>query len=442
MKKLNELIDKYNRPGPRYTSYPPVPFWNKTPQMEEWFNHIQRNAFQGIDLYVHIPFCEKLCWYCGCNRTITKDHSIEKHFINLLLKEWEIYQKAFGAIQVNSLHFGGGTPTFLSPANLKYLIESLTNLTSAQFVGSIEVDPRTCTEAHLEVLRDHNFSRISLGIQDFDPKVQNAINRIQPVNLVEFLVKQIRDYKFESINFDLIYGLPHQRPSSITETINIVNALSPDLIAFYGFAHLPHKIANQKLISKNSLPTAAQRQELYQLGKKLFTMAGFEDIGMDHFAKPDNYLYKAKLNKQLHRNFMGYTDKKSNVLIGLGPSSISDSGLSFIQNHKELKDYEKSVLAGNLPISTGHTQTTIDLVTQKLILAIMCEDQTVLSPNLPYMNEIQEELKGFAEDGLINLENNKIELTDLGKIFMRNIAMSFDYHLRDQIMSTRFSQTV
>lgn len=442
MKKLNELIEKYNRPGPRYTSYPPVPFWSKTPQKEEWFSHVKHHSHDGIDLYVHIPFCEKLCWYCGCNRTITKDHSVEKHFINLLLKEWEMYQREFGALQVNSLHLGGGTPTFLSPDNLKYLIESLTNLTSSQFVGSIEVDPRTCTQGHLEVLKELDFKRISLGIQDFDPKVQNAINRIQPVNLVEELVKKIRDFKFESINFDLIYGLPHQRVSSISETIRIVNALSPDLIAFYGFAHLPHKIANQKLISKNTLPTAAQRQELYQLGKKLFLMAGLEDIGMDHFAKPDNYLYQAKVNKRLHRNFMGYTDKKSNVLIGLGPSSISDSGMSFIQNHKDLKAYEQAILNNNLPISLGHTQTTIDLVTQKLILGIMCEDSTTLTPNLPYMNEIEEELKSFVDDGLISLQSNKIELTDLGKVFMRNIAMSFDYHLRDQIMSTRFSQTV
>ena len=171
-------------------------------------------------------------------------------------------------------------------------------------------------------------------------------------------------------------------------------------------------------------------------------MAGFEDIGMDHFAKPGNYLYQAKVNKKLHRNFMGYTDKKSNVLIGLGPSSISDSGMSFIQNHKDLKAYETAILNNTLPIALGHTQTTIDLVTQKLILGIMCEDSTTLSPNLPYMNEIHEELKSFVDDGLIHFHNNQIQLTDMGKVFMRNIAMSFDFHLRDQVMSTRFSSTV
>src|SRR5690554_2837068 len=441
MKNLDQLIQKYNRPGPRYTSYPPVPFWKGAPDEDTWLSHVAQHNNEGIDLYVHVPFCEKLCWYCGCNRTITKDHSVENELISILKKEWSIYQNAIKDLKINSLHFGGGTPTFLSPENLKELISCLTSNRSENFIGSIEVDPRTCTKEHLILLKEMGLSRISLGIQDFDPVVQKAINRYQPVSLVENLLKEIRSLEFESINFDLIYGLPKQSRESIVETINIVKKLDPDLIAFYGYAHLPHKIKNQKLINNEDLPSPALRQELYQTGKALLKENGLVDIGMDHFAKESNYLYQAKLNHALHRNFMGYTDRKSKCLIGLGPSAISDSGVRFAQNHKEYKDYKEIISRGKLAFDNGHIQTADDLLTQKHILTLMCEDEASISESIPYYQEIKKEMEDFQEDGLVVMEENKVTLTETGKIFMRNIAMSFDFHLRTQT-SVRFSQTV
>src|SRR5690606_12074272 len=296
MKTINELITKYNTSAPRYTSYPPLPFWKNAPNQDTWFSHLASKSEDGVDLYVHIPYCEKLCWYCGCNRVITKDHSVEEKLIELLSLEWNLYEKSIGPLKVNSLHLGGGTPTFLSPKNLKKLISALTKNKSDNFIGSIEVDPRTCTLDHLKTLKELGFQRISLGIQDFDQRVQKSINRYQPVSLVKSLVDHIRALDFESINFDLIYGLPNQTIESVQDTIKIVNELNPDLIAFYGYAHLPSKISNQKLIRSDELPTPELRQKLYETGKELLTSSGLVDIGMDHFAKETNYLCLAKMN--------------------------------------------------------------------------------------------------------------------------------------------------
>lgn len=442
MKNLDQLIAKYNKAGPRYTSYPPVPFWKGAPSQETWFTHLSTKCREGVDLYLHIPFCEKLCWYCGCNRVITKDHSVEDKIISLLLKEWELYEKNIGPLKVNSLHLGGGTPTFLSPVNLKKLISSISQNRAADFIGSIEVDPRTCTKEHLLVLKELGFKRISLGIQDFDELVQKSINRYQPVSLVEALIKEIREIGFESVNFDLIYGLPNQSIESIKKTIEIVSRLGPDLIAFYGYAHLPSKIANQKLIKTSELPSPQLRQKLYEAGKELLQSSGLLDIGMDHFAKETNYLYQAKITKNLHRNFMGYTDKKSACLIGLGPSAISDSGLSFVQNHKELDAYERSLAAHTIPYALGHIQSESDLIAQKHILEFMCLDEVELSYELDHFVSITHELAEFEKDGIVSIHQKNVKLTPMGKLFMRNVAMCFDHHLREQKSSTRFSQTV
>lgn len=443
---MQKLIQKYNRPGPRYTSYPPVPFWRDTPDHASWIQHLKTtyNPATGLDLYVHIPYCESLCYYCGCNRTITKDHSVEEGYLRLVLKEWELYLKLLGFTpKINSLHFGGGTPTFLSPANLKHLIVELTRERSSDFIGSIEIDPRTCQKEHLEVLAELGIKRVSLGIQDFDFEVQKAIHRHQPVSMVEALLEKIRQYNFSSVNFDLIYGLPKQTVSTISETIKIVSRLKPDLIAFYSYAHLPDRIKNQRLIKEADLPTAELKRELYETGKRLLQEAGYLDIGMDHFALPESFLYEAQKKNKLHRNFMGYVDKKSPILIGLGPTAISDSSLSFMQNEKELKDYAAKVEGGVLPVEKGHTHTKQDLAVQKIILDLMCQHTTSLSlSDLPSSAEIAQELCDFQEDGLINFNSQEIVITPLGKAFVRNIAMSFDHHLRTQQQQTRFSQTI
>lgn len=447
MLSLKELILKYNRPGPRYTSYPPVPFWNNTPTEADWITHIQKNYQEelGIDLYVHVPFCESLCYYCGCNRTITKNHNVEDSYLAALLKEWSIYKEKLGFIpKVNSLHFGGGTPTFLSPENLKKLIINLLQNKSESFIGSIEIDPRTCRDEHLEVLSLLNINRISLGIQDFDPLVQKAINRDQSPAMVAELVDKLRARKFDSINFDLIYGLPNQSLDSISETIKIVSKLRPDLIAFYSYAHLPDKIKNQRLIKDSELPTPDLKRELYDSGKKQLIENGYIDVGMDHFALPTSYLYKAMISKKLHRNFMGYVDKKSSILIGLGSTSISDSSLSFVQNIKDVKAYEQKTSLGVLPIEIGHTHNDDDLLIQEIILQLMCHDEINLNvtKKLPHWENIQDELRSFEEDGILEIKDDQIRITKIGKGFVRNVAMSFDYYLREHATKVKFSQTI
>ena len=447
MKTLNHLIQKYNRPGPRYTSYPPVPFWNKAPNEAKWISHI-KSSYQedvGVDLYVHVPFCESLCYYCGCNRTITKNHKVEDSYLAALLKEWEIYKTKLGfSVKINSLHFGGGTPTFLSPKNLETLISTLLVHKTKDFIGSIEIDPRTCSDEHLEVLNRFGIKRVSLGIQDFDPIVQKAIHRDQSPEMVKVLVDKLRHHQFSSINFDLIYGLPKQSLETISKTIELVGEMKPDLIAFYSYAHLPERIKNQRLINESDIPGPELKRELYETGKKLLLALGYEDIGMDHFALPSSFLYKVKIEKKLHRNFMGYVDKKSSVLIGLGPTSISDSSLSFVQNCKDLKAYESLVQRGELPFEIGHTHNKHDLRIQEIILEMMCHNEVVIlnKESIPHWSEIEHELRAFAADGIIKMENDQILVTPAGKGFVRNIAMSFDHYLREQESHVKFSSTI
>lgn len=447
MKSINELIQKYNRQGPRYTSYPPVPFWVNAPKEDAWIGHLKESYQEdvGVDLYVHVPFCESLCYYCGCNRTITKNHDVEDPYLEALLREWSLYKEKLGFTpKVNSLHFGGGTPTFLSPQNLNTLITSLLENKSSSFIGSIEIDPRTCNEQHIDVLANNIISRVSLGIQDFDPLVQKAINRDQSPEMVEVLLLKLRSRQLKSINFDLIYGLPKQTLHSIQTTIALVAKMKPDLIAFYSYAHLPERIKNQRLINESDMPSPEQKKELYEAGKVLLLENGYVDVGMDHFALPTSFLYQALMAKKLHRNFMGFVDKKSSILIGLGPSSISDSSLSFVQNTKDVKAYQATVQSGHLPIKIGHTHNQNDLIIQEIILEMMCHGEITI-PNkehLPYWREIEKELDDFKSDGIIEIENDQIRITPTGKGFVRNVAMSFDYHLREQASKVKFSQTI
>jgi oxygen-independent coproporphyrinogen-3 oxidase len=444
--EFETLIQKYGKPEPRYTSYPPVPFWRDAPSDESWIKHLQATyeTSDGIDLYVHVPFCESLCFYCGCNRTITKDHGVEPNFVDLILKEWDLYRERLGIEpRVNSIHFGGGTPTFLAPENLRRLIEQLTKDRTPGFIGSIEIDPRTCQKEHLLVLRELGIKRVSLGIQDFDPTVQAAIHRPQSEKLVKGLVAELRCLGFDSINFDLIYGLPKQSLETAAQTIETVSELNPDLIAFYGYAHLPERIKNQKLIKDEDLPSARLRQKLYETGKSILVSAGFEEVGLDHFARAGSYLFEAKKTKILHRNFMGYVDKKSKILLGLGPTSISDSSMSFAQNEKDLKDYEAALSRGDLPIAHGHTHTAEDLLAQNLILKLMCEGEIEVDvDSLASGPEIRRELEEFQRDGIVSVEAGLIRLTKVGQTFMRNVAMSFDHHLRSRSTQAKFSQTI
>jgi len=442
-----QLLNKYNIAVPRYTSYPPVPFWKEKNIGQNWITKIFNNTqyCDGVDLYVHVPYCESLCFYCGCNRTITKDHSLEETYLFAVKKEWELYQKKTNSVvKVNSLHFGGGTPTFLSPKNLDNLITFLINSKADDFIGSIEIDPRTCRDDHLSVLKKHGFSRVSLGIQDFDPSVQSAINRHQTPDDIKTLVDKMRKLNFKSINFDLIYGLPKQTLQSINHTMNVVNSLKPELIAFYSYAHLPEKIKNQRLINNEDLPSAKLKHELFTLGSNILIKNGYHNIGMDHFGLQESYLYQAKIQKKLMRNFMGYTDKKSATMIGLGPTAISESVDGFAQNLKSVDQYLEKIKNNELPLDIGYLLTPEDRITKKVIQTIMCDYELNLAylADFPFIHEIYSELEKMHVEGIIELKNNFFLITKSGEPFVRNVASLFDHHLRSSINNAQFSKSI
>lgn len=447
MKKLNALIEKYNKPIPRYTSYPPVPFWNGNHEESMWICHIKDSYDPqiGLDIYIHVPFCERLCYYCGCNRTITKNHGVEQSFCELIVKEWDLYVKKLGFNPlINSLHFGGGTPNFLSQENLSLLLSNILINKSEDFKGSIEIDPRTIKKEHFDFFKEFDISRVSLGIQDFNPDVQKAINRFQSYDLVNGVVQRLRDIGIQSINFDLIYGLPKQTVATIEETFDLVKKLEPDLIAFYSYAHLPERLKNQNLINSQDLPSANVKRELYLTGKERLEKEGYIEIGMDHFAKPGSYLHQAMQTKSIHRNFMGYVDKKSNVLIGLGPTSISDSSLSFVQNNKNLDDYTSLINQDVFAFSHGHEQSIEDRRVQKIIQDLMCNREIFLN-DLNELNDhdkILQDLEEFKSDNILFFTDDKIIVNTDSMGFVRNIAYCFDFHSKLQNKKIKFSQSI
>jgi len=375
------LATKYNVPAPRYTSYPTMPYWDInsfTP--EQWKLSVKKsfdesNQQEGISLYVHLPFCESLCTYCGCNTRITKNHNVEVPYILAVLKEWQMYREILQeAPVIREIHLGGGTPTFFNTKNLELLINGLLDGAvmhpMAEF--SFEGHPGNTTDKHLRTLYNLGFRRLSLGIQDFDPRVQFIINRHQNFEQVLAVTEKARKIGYTSINFDLIYGLPLQTIDSLVNTMYLVAGLMPDRIAFYSYAHVPWIKPGQRRFTEDDLPNANLKIKLYELGRSLLKSYGYLEIGMDHFALPTDELIKAERAGQLHRNFMGYTHQHTQLLIGLGVSSISDSHYAFSQNVKVVEDYLQLVNNGELPILKGHLMTDEDLIISKHILNIMC----------------------------------------------------------------------
>lgn len=429
------LIQKYNKPVPRYTSYPPVPFWNGVSEQKIFIDHLQSeyDEERGIDLYIHVPFCEKLCYYCGCHRIISKNKARGAEYAELLKEEWTSYLDKIHNLRIGSIHFGGGTPNFLDPSVLRDLLSILSPHCKEGFRGSFELDPRTCTYEHLKVLRDFGFSRLSLGIQDFSSNVQKAIGRVQSYELVSSLTSMMNELDFEEYNFDLIYGLPHQTIDSITETIKKVVALEPSQIAFYSYAHLPAKLKNQKLIKEKYLPTGDDKRQLYELGKKLLLDSGYIEIGLDHFAREDSILHKAFKEQRLQRNFMGHVEETSNIILGLGVSSISSTGISFFQNMKDLKNYEYSLGDNQLPIEKGHVHSPQDIATATTLQYLFSHQKIKAEFLMSYIDspEIMGKLSQLKIDGLVELKNSELVVTEKGIPFLRNIASAFDHHLKD-----------
>ena len=433
-----KIISKYNVQVPRYTSYPTVPYWQaEMPAVHEWTSRLKRmydasNEQSGISLYVHLPFCESLCTYCGCNKRITVNHGVEKTYIDALLKEWSLYRELFGTTpNIREIHLGGGTPTFFSPEHLQQLIAGLLQQShvpkDAEF--GFEAHPQNTSWQHLETLSQLGFKRLSLGVQDFDPNVQKRINRIQTFEQVREVTENARKLGYTSVNFDLIHGLPQQQPASIQDTIEKVCSLKPDRIAFYSYAHVPWKSPGQRGYSEADLPKGAAKRKLYDLGKSLLLSAEYHEIGMDHFALESDSLYKAMKAKKMHRNFMGYTTADSKVLLGLGTSSISDAWTCMVQNFKTVEQYQECVNQGKLPVFKGHALSSEDVVLRQHILNLICQYETNWQdPQMrtPFLENNQQLLKEMEQDGLVILASDQIEVTEIGKMFIRNVCTAFD----------------
>lgn len=436
-----ELIKKYTVAAPRYTSYPTVPYWDKKLfDAEQWQHSVkasfnESNEHDGISIYIHLPFCESLCTYCGCNTRITKNHTVEQPYIAAILKEWTLYRQMLAHPPIiREIHLGGGTPTFFTPANLKLLIEGILKESevhsSAEF--SFEAHPANTTREHLQTLYQLGFRRLSLGIQDFDPRVQLIINRIQTFEQVKEVTQQARSMGYTSINFDLIYGLPLQTRQGLTNTIIKVGELMPDRIAFYSYAHVPWIKPGQRKFTEDDLPGIIEKAALYELGRQNFIDMGYREIGMDHFALPGDSLFKAYTSGYLHRNFMGYTHQYTRLLIGLGVSAISDSWNAYAQNAKTVEEYLGMVNQGHLPVMKGHFLSGEDLIIRKHMLDIMCKGRTLWNfhrePFLALFESI-ERMQDLANDDLIEVDSIGLKVSPAGKRFLRNICMALDARL-------------
>ena len=453
---LNSLINKYNIAGPRYTSYPTVPYWNhETFSLKKWKSSIiqsfkESNSEEGISLYIHLPYCESLCTFCGCNKRITKQHSVESPYITAVLKEWDLYLELFDEKPIiKELHLGGGTPTFFSPENLQRLINGILKRSTLakNHEFSFEGHPNNTTREHLQALYDVGFRRVSYGVQDYNETVQKAIHRIQPFENVKRATNMAREIGYTSVGHDIIFGLPFQTLEHVKETILKTKALLPDRLAFYSYAHVPWIKGNgQRGFNDSDLPSAELKRLQYELGKQLLYEVGYREIGMDHFALATDSLYESMINGNLHRNFMGYTASKTQAMIGLGVSSISDSWYGFAQNVKSIEAYYDLLKDNILPVYRGHILNEEDLIIRQHILNLMCRFKTAWTQNNLYFDELLDviiRLKEMETDGLLHMSSNAIEVTKKGQPFVRNICMAFDLLLQRRQPNTQlFSMTV
>ncbi len=451
----SDLISKYNVPGPRYTSYPTVPYWDVNSFSESRWKDSFKTSYaeskkEGISIYIHLPFCESMCTFCGCTKRITRNHEVESPYIRALLKEWKLYLELLGERpKITELHMGGGTPTFFSPSNLKSLLQGIFGESGSK--GSAELSfeghPNNTTEEHLRVLAELGFSRVSFGVQDYNERVQRAIRRIQPFENVERVTRLAREQGYTSVGHDIIFGLPFQTTTDVIATIEKTRKLMPDRIAFYSYAHVPWIKGNgQRGYNESNLPSAEEKREQYETGKKLLEESGYVEIGMDHFALPGESLHQAMKTGEMHRNFMGYTASKTQLMIGLGVSAISDSWYGFAQNIKEVEAYQELLENNKFPLLKGHILSNEDLVVRSHILNLMCHFETSWRSAEMKFSELPDvliRLKEMETDGVIKIESDRIWVTEKGKPFVRNVCMSFDLRLQRKKPETQlFSMTV
>ncbi len=450
------LLQKYNVPGPRYTSYPTVPYWDDDYfSAKAWIDTLKKsfnetNATEGISLYIHLPFCESMCTFCGCHKRITKNHSVEHPYITAVLKEWKLYCALFDETPIiKEIHLGGGTPTFFSVQNLEDLINGIFSHAkkAEKYEFSFEGHPNNTTRAHLQKLYDLGFRRVSFGVQDYSEKVQTAIHRHQSFHNVAKVTFWAKEIGYTSVGHDLIFGLPFQKLDDVIDTIEKTKSLQPDRLAFYSYAHVPWIKGNgQRGFKDEDVPKDDEKRNLYEIGKQLLFENDYLEIGMDHFALKTDSLYTAFKNSQLHRNFMGYSASKTQVMIGLGVSSISDSWYSFAQNEKNLEDYYQLLEWDKIPVVKGHLLTTEDLIIRKHILNLMCQFETSWDNRSNYVADIPSivgQLEEMEKDGLVQILDSGIKITEAGRPFVRNICMAFDLRLKRKLPTTSlFSMTV
>ena len=454
-----QLLTRFDVPGPRYTSYPTADRFVEAFGEADYVQALRQRQSgtlgnqPPLSLYVHIPFCESLCYYCACNKIITKHKERAAEYLRYLRKEVDLHTRHLGRGQaVSQLHLGGGTPTFMSDEELRQLMALLRE--HFKFVPggeySVEVDPRTVDEQRLAVLAELGFNRLSFGVQDFDPAVQKAVHRIQPADQVFALVEASRRLGFESVNVDLIYGLPLQTPESFDRTLSQVNRLRPDRIALYAYAHLPERFKPQRRIHTDDLPAGAAKVAMLSRSLDALTEAGYVYIGMDHFALPDDALAVAKRQGRLHRNFQGYSTQADCDLIALGVSSIGRIGSTYSQNAKTMEEYVDLLDQGHFPVVRGLALTRDDLIRRSVIMALMCQGQLQYeSINLAWLIDFKTlfaqeliQLDAMQEQGLVQLSESGIQVTAMGWFFVRGVAMVFDRYVQADRNRTRFSKII
>lgn len=453
-----ELLRRFDVPGPRYTSYPTADRFVEAFRDREYVLALTQRRLGGatalpLSIYVHIPFCESLCYYCACNKIITKHHERAELYLDYLGKEVDLHVAQLGAGQpVSQLHLGGGTPTFLSDDGLRRLMAMLQRSFALTPGGeySIEIDPRTVDAGRLALLAELGFNRLSFGVQDFDPKVQKAVHRIQPAEQVFALVETARTLGFESVNVDLIYGLPRQTPESFDKTLALVEQLRPDRIALYAYAHLPDRFKPQRRIHAEELPGAEAKLSMLSRSLDALMGAGYVYVGMDHFALPTDALAVAKRQGRLHRNFQGYSTQPDCDLIGLGVSGIGRIGATYSQNAKTLEEYYDFLDRGRLPVVRGLALSRDDLIRRAVIMALMCQGELLFEPVeqawlidfRKYFAAELEHLEGLAAHGLVVLGPEGIQVSAMGWFFVRGIAMVFDRYLQADRNRARFSRII
>jgi oxygen-independent coproporphyrinogen III oxidase len=449
-------ILKYDVQGPRYTSYPTAPEWSAGVTAAVYKDKLTAlgRSDKTLSLYVHIPFCEKLCYFCACMKVIRPaDEKYGEEYLTHLFKEMELVASAIGRKQtVRQLHWGGGTPTFLSEGQMQRLLAKTCELFDVDLTGeiAIEVDPRTVTASKLKVLRERGFNRVSMGVQDFDDSVMDAVNRHQPFELVKNVTDSCRALKFESVNFDLIYGLPHQTRETFQDTVDQVITLKPDRIALYSFAYVPWLQKHQTKLVQDDFPNTDAKLDIFLLARQKFLDSGYQAIAMDHFALKTDEMARAFNERRLFRNFMGYTVKPADEYLGVGVSAIGFLENTFVQNIKALPEYYKAVQQGDLPVERGKELSEDDRIRRWVILQLMCHFSVDKKQFCSLFDKSFDEyfaleqghLAHCVEDHLVVETDDTIEVTELGQFFIRNVCMGFDAYLRKDGVSRRFSRTV